>query len=379
MVSDPMATIAARLTSLAPGAIAVVAMTGPDAQSILRRILRHPRRDEPISFETNRPRLCRIFDVDRLLDDAVVTLIPGARGDVFELSTHGGVRIVQRLLMLLQSQGATIVDAGEFIRLSAADESDPAGIAARLTVECEIDQALLACQSRRLARWLLRQRALLPPFLETIHTLDTSARDEFVARSRVAIRLLQGVTIALVGPPNAGKSTLANRLIGRDRVLTSDIPGTTRDWVSETAFIDGWPVILTDTAGIRETTCSIESEAIRRATAALHHTDLIVVVLDGTLSPERRLIACEEVFHALPANLPRIVVANKADVASFQGSSDDHAEIALSARTGDGISALEQLVIRHFNFQLLDETAPTAICARQLVIFESGAARQPYG
>jgi tRNA modification GTPase len=235
-------TIAALLTPLAPGAIAVICVAGPRTDAILRDILRRPRDEQSPALAAGRPTLCRIVDGDAFLDDAVVVRLNGATGPRAELCTHGGVRIAQRLLQLLERCGAKIVTAREF-----CDTVSPVH-----PVEREVDEALLRSPSRRLTHWLLRQRTILPAFLERFDRLEAAERDAFMARSRVAIRLLHGLTIAIIGPPNAGKSTLANRLIGRDRVITSDVPGTTRDWVSETALIQGWPVTLTDTAGPRD-------------------------------------------------------------------------------------------------------------------------------
>ncbi len=369
MVATNNATIAALLTPRAPGAIAVVALAGPEAPRILANILRHPRRDAPPILEADCPRLCRVLDGERFLDDAVVTRKRGPRSEIAEICTHGGVRIVQRLLMILQNAGATIVDAWEFdavasasvaTALAADDEGTDSPREHAATVR-DIDRALAVSRSRRLASWLLRQRELLPPFLARIGELESHERAAFDARSRAAIRLLRGITIALVGPPNAGKSTLANRLIGRDRVLTSDIPGTTRDWVSETALIDGWPVTLTDTAGIRETDCAIETEAIRRGRAAIHRADIVLVILDGTLSPSERARQYAELRDAIPENRLRLIVVNKQDNVGYIPSDMGDATISISARTGAGIRELESRISELLGLNMLDDTLPTSI------------------
>ncbi|MBN2560648.1 MAG: 50S ribosome-binding GTPase [Phycisphaerae bacterium] len=349
------ATIAALLTRLAPGAIAVVGVAGPGVDAILGRVLRRaPARvmqntsDQPPRLLDHRPTFCQIVDEGAIVDDVVVVRIPRGDTTTAEINTHGGVRIAQRVLMLMEKNGARIVDADAFVSLYA--EAD--------LIERDVDRTLLGVSSRRLTHWLLTQRRILPGFLRQLDSLGAHSQtaETFVAqgglrpqpkcgtgvppvtpparrrcnrslrekrrfqslvvqasrpcherrnddttgpsgrtptpsevtafheRSRVAVRLIEGLRVALIGPVNAGKSTLANRLIGADRVITSDQPGTTRDWVSETALVQGWPVTLTDTAGIRNTNCEIEAEAIRRARRQAGLADLVVIVLDATVA-----------------------------------------------------------------------------------------------
>jgi tRNA modification GTPase len=161
-----------------------------------------------------------------------------------------------------------------------------------------------------------------------------------LARSFVYGNLVRnGFSLAIVGPPNAGKSSLFNRLLEQDRAIVTDIPGTTRDLVSETAEFAGIPVRLVDTAGIRETGETIEKLGIERSFTAMADADLTLVVTDGAgdASSEEAGVktkAAEQGRH--------LVVRNKSDLPGFLPR---EGELSISALTGDGIAALRQRVL----------------------------------
>lgn len=342
-------TLAALLTALAPGAIAVIALAGPRTADIFTTILRRPKSDQTPDLKPDTPALCRIVDADQILDDAIVLV---SNNDHAEIHTHGGVRIAQRVLMLLAAHGATVVPADDFTaRTSTAS-----------AIEQAIDAALIRSQSRRLTNWLLAQRAILPPFLAHLDQLSPAERAAFDHRSQIAARLLRGITIALIGPPNAGKSTLANRLIGHDRVITSDQPGTTRDWITETALIHGWPVTLTDTAGLRDADCAIEAEAIRRGTQQAHAADLVLIVLDATGPAETQRAALDRASATLPPGTPRIVVFNKCDSSTaIPLELVDMTSCLISAYQAEGINQLESHIEGLLDLDSMNEILPAQI------------------
>lgn len=351
-------TIAALLTPLAPGAIAVVGLAGPRTDEILDRVLRRGKKGGPVQLADNRPTFCRLVDGSEVIDDVIAVRIPHPDKPAAEINTHGGTRIAQRTLLLLEQNGAAIVDAGTFTGRFHA--GNPA--------ERDVDQALLEVSSRRLARWLLSQRRILPAFLAGLGAVGSDEQAAFRERSRAAIRLLGGLHVALIGPPNAGKSTLANRLIGTDRVITSPEPGTTRDWVSETALVGGWPVTLTDTAGIHLTTCVVEAEAVRRARRQAEQADLVVVVLDATAPSAVTRQLRTEFLGGLPAGQAQLTVINKCDLVEGQHGTGGGAEgiLRISALTGAGIDLLEARLIAALGLDLLDDRLPTAFLPRQL-------------
>ena len=146
--------------------------------------------------------------------------------------------------------------------------------------------------------------------------------------------------VALIGAPNVGKSTLANQLFGQQRSITADVPGTTRDWVGEIANINGLPVMLLDTPGIRETSDAIERESIARASGQVRVADLIVIVLDLTqpLDQQRELVT------RFPQSL---IAANKCDLTPLWKQGDD-GMLRISARSGQHIEGLREVIRSRF-------------------------------
>jgi tRNA modification GTPase len=386
MTAGP-STIAALLTPLAPGGIAVIGLAGPGVDAILAHVLHLPTGSWPDQCEHDRPSLCRIVDGGDILDDAVAVRSQRGIWEFAEINTHGGVRVAQRMLALVARHGAEIVAGASFlIQLGGIDP-----------IERAVDQVLLTASARRLTQWLLSQRGILAAYLAGLKSLTAGDLAAFRIRSRAAIHLLAGLRVALIGPPNAGKSTLANRLIGTDRVITSEQPGTTRDWVSETALINGWPVSLTDTAGIRETSCGLEMEAIRRGRIQAQEADVVVIVLDATATQGERQKHLNAATDVVPRDRSRIVLLNKRDLASARNAMvppqptqntggcqtlathlapsqstsgatplPHHEPLLVSAVTGQGLEALEMRIASVLGLNLLDDALPTAFLASQL-------------
>jgi tRNA modification GTPase len=168
---------------------------------------------------------------------------------------------------------------------------------------------------------------------------------EKLSRSYSAGRLLQeGVRVTITGCPNVGKSSLFNSLIERERAIVTDIPGTTRDTLSEAIDLEGIPVILTDTAGLRETTDGIETLGIERTRRAMGDSDLVLVVLDGSsdLGPSDHELISQT------ANTRRVVVLNKSDLPTFKTAAccvEELGAINVSARTGEGLATLRAAIL----------------------------------
>ncbi len=179
------------------------------------------------------------------------------------------------------------------------------------------------------------------PSVEILRRLDPIVeRTEALARSFVYGNLVRnGFSLAIVGRPNAGKSSLFNRLLEQDRAIVTDIPGTTRDLVSEMAEFAGIPVRLVDTAGIRDTVERIEQLGIERSFQAMSDADLTIVVVDGA---GQRSGEDDALIERAREQGRHLVVANKSDAAGFAARAGEH---AVSALTGDGIPELRNAVI----------------------------------
>ena len=347
-------TMAAVLTADAPGAIAVIGVSGPDVPRVISRVLRRREADEPPSLPLRAPVLCRVVNGDAILDDVIAVYIQPEPFPYVEICTHGGIAVVQAVTAALAHAGVRIVEADQLPQ--PLNSADP--------IQREVDAALVHVGSRRMAYWLLGQRQILPQAVRDAKTWSADERDAFLARSRAAARLLRGITIAIVGPPNAGKSTLANRLIGSDRIITSHEPGTTRDWVSETAMIKGWPVMLTDTAGVRSTECGIEREAIRRGISQARDSDLALIVLAEDQIEDARRKSIGHFESLLPVDLPRIMVLNKADL-NPEMTMVPHSFLSISALHGQGIEKLESAIEERLGLDQLKPDLPAALTEGQ--------------
>ena len=343
-------TTFALLTPPAAGGIAVIRLAGDGCIDLLRRICFKPHGDAPPEFSSGRLTHCRLMDGVERLDDVIVAPCLHVGQPAAEICLHGGVRVVQRAVLLLQRCGAR----------GPADASPAAPGPAGEDAIAAIDALLPRATTRRMARWLLRQRAMLPEYLARLcgqsgPPVAKQDQHDFLRRSAVARHVLRGLRIAIVGPPNAGKSTLANALIGHDRLITSQIPGTTRDWVDETANIDGWPVTLTDTAGVRATDDALESTAIQRGFERAVGADLLLIVLDAT---------SDAALHdAWPASIRRLIVHNKADLLddrSTTGVPASRRPLLISALTGQGIDELERRLAESLGLTLLQDDLPAA-------------------
>lgn len=347
---------AALLTAPAPGAIAVIRVVGANAWTTLAGTLKRKQGDVAIG----RPALVSIVDGDETIDEALVVrrIVEGI--DDIELSVHGGVGVTQRVLDLLRELQIAVVLADGL-----------PGREPRHPIEADVDEALLTCESRRLTQFLLAQRSLLPAFLDRMHLLSADERSAYELRTRVAIRLVAGLRVAIIGPPNAGKSTLANALIGRDRVIVADMPGTTRDWVSERALIDGWPVTLTDTAGIRETIDPIEAEAIRRGKEQAAAADATIVVLDGTQDCDANSTILNTLMKQhYERAVPAVLAINKSDALTPDALASSmkvlRGALAISARDGDGLNELRRAVALMLGLDVLNDQTPSGFLPSHL-------------
>jgi tRNA modification GTPase len=358
-------TIVAISTPPGRGGLGVVRLSGRDAATIAQRILRGA------VLEPWRASVAELLDAEgHVVDQVVVTFFQAPRSytaeDLVEISCHGSPVVLRHAVERAMNAGAHLAEPGEFtLRAFLHGRIDlPQAEAVRDLIDATtLYQARVAAQqaggsvSRRIApmkEQLLELIALLEAGIDFAEDdVSVAGPMEILRRLgpvRAGIRQLaesflwgavvrEGLTLALVGRPNVGKSSLFNRLLEQDRAIVTDIPGTTRDLVSETAAIAGIPVKIYDTAGIRESTALVESLGIERSYQAMADSDLTLVVVDLSQpldDEDRDLIARAK------SQGRHLLVGNKTDLG--HGPVPDSA-IAVSAVTGEGIPRLRELIL----------------------------------
>ncbi len=375
-------TIAAVATPPGRGGIGIVRLSGPDAWEIAARLVRLRR-----ALEAGRAVLAEVLDPkdprQPAIDEAVVTpfLAPHSYtgDDVVEIAAHGSPIVLETLLRGALASGARLAGPGEFTQrafLNGRIDLTQAEAVQDLIAAQTLEQARMAAQqlggalSRRIApvkEELVTLIALLEAGmdfaageLDDVDVVSPGQIRSVLTRVREALerlersyaqghRLREGATLALVGRPNVGKSSLFNRLLERERAIVTPLPGTTRDTVEEAMALGGIPLRLVDTAGLRQTGESPADEAealgIARSREALADADLVVVVLDATAT-----ISTEEteLLGSLDGR-PRVIVRNKSDLAPATPPAREDCEPAsllTSALTGEGLEDLRSAVRR---------------------------------
>jgi len=273
------------LTPAGAGAIAVIRVLGPQAGEVLQRVFRpHLQVGTP---DVGTGRLCygALVDGDERIDDVIVGPAVNQEDGGFDISAHGGVRVVERILEALRVHGAPL---REDVEVPLSIWPQPNRIAA------EAVSAMTRARTDRAVRFLAWQRLKLPGAMKGLAEQCALHRDEvetallrMIKESAGARVLIEGATVALMGPPNSGKSTLFNRLLGRAAVVVSSQAGTTRDWVSAEITIAGIPVTLIDTAGAGSTADALERQAILAGQTIAAGADARILVFDGADPAER--------------------------------------------------------------------------------------------
>ena len=379
-------TIVAAATPPGRGGIGIVRLSGPRAPEIgtlLAGALPPPRRAG----------LARFIDAERQVIDAGLVLYFPAPGSytgehMVELHGHGGPVVLEALLARAVELGARRASPGEFTqRAFLNDKIDLA--------QAEAIADLIDAGSRAAARAAMRSlegefSAMVQALTEAVVALRTyieaaidfpeeeidfladgdlgkrldsiGARFDAVAQSAARGRVLRdGMTIVIAGRPNAGKSSLLNRLAGYDAAIVTPIAGTTRDVVKERIHIDGMPLHVLDTAGLREGGDVVEEEGIRRTHAEMARADRILFVIDAGADPNGE--AFREERPRLPADVPVTLLFNKCDLLGNVFQVDSRAgppRIAVSALTGAGLEALRSHLKSSMGYDSLEAGAVSA-------------------
>ena len=385
-------TIAAIATPPGRGGVGIIRISGDKAAIIANQLV--GKKPGGQGFKARKATFCSFLgNVGEPIDSGILIYYPQPASytgeHVVELHGHGGRVVMSMLLNRVLALGARQARPGEFTeRAFVNDKID--------LVQAEAVAALIDSVSSQAARSAIRSlegefskniNSLLQKLIG-LRTFVESALDfpeeeidfiqeadikeklsacveeigKMLVRARQGARLGEGLKLAIVGSPNVGKSSLLNRLAGREAAIVSTTPGTTRDIVEENILIDGAPLNISDTAGLRETRDDIEEEGIKRALNAADQADIILLVTEygqKTGREEQRLL------QTIPESVKTIVVRNKIDLADNKDEllhkNKHSAEVFLSAKTGEGVDELvHQLKI----FMGLSETNEDSYMAR---------------
>ena len=367
-------TISAIATALGVGSIGVIRLSGPDSLAIVDRIF--TGREKPGKDNARKLLYGHILDrKGQPIDEVLAVYMPGPHSytgeDVCEIQCHGGRQALQEILSLTYQAGARPAEPGEFTKraflngrldLAAAEsvmdiinaKSRQALVAANRGHEGGLSRKVRELR-KKLRDLVVQLEAAIDYPEEDIEEVTYDRAAEVLAEGQAAVARLvrqgsagrilrEGLRTAIVGRPNVGKSSLLNSLLQADRAIVSNIPGTTRDIIEEQMTIGGIPLVLTDTAGLRDTEDLVEKIGVERSRAALEDAQLALVVLDGSqpLSGEDR-----ELLRSLK-DRKKLILVNKSDLPQMldteglqreYGSSD---VIVLSVKTGEGMEQVEQ-------------------------------------
>ena len=337
-------TIAAIATPLGEGALAVIRLSGPQALSVADKsfvpVGRHSLK--PSAAPTHTIHYGKIVRQGRTVDEVLLSVMRAprtfTREDAVEVTCHGGILAAKLVLDALLENGARLAEPGEFTKRAflngRLDLAQAEAVADLIRARTEL--SLAAANEQLAGKLSQRIDQLRDEMMKTLahieahidfpdEDISADTRDQLLARFERGVGFMdellrtasegqilrRGIRTAIIGRPNAGKSSLLNQVLGHDRAIVSPIAGTTRDTIEETANIRGIPVVFVDTAGLREAGDSLEQEGIRRSRESVAKAELILHVFDVSepYSPE------DENYLAQFAHKKRIIVRNKIDLA----------------------------------------------------------------
>ena len=361
-------TVAAIATAQGRGGIGVVRISGPKSADIAHTILGRSPIDRHAYYT--------VFadEAGLPIDQGILLFFNGPHSytgeDVLELQGHGGTAVLQLILQRCITLGAKLAQPGEFTRRAylnnKLDLAQAEGVADLIdaTTSQAAQSAIRSLNGEfsgvvnKLVAELINLRMLVEAMLdfpeEDVDQVDINRRNNELHRIQSTLRhtletakqgslLREGAYVALVGQPNVGKSSLLNRLSGEQVALVSDIPGTTRDVIRKEIQINGVPLHIMDTAGLRDSEDSIEKMGIALTHQTLQRADLILILRDAN---QITSVEDKEILALMPHGIPRLTVFNKIDLStSVQSKPEDSTSISVSAKTGAGIDELRSKLL----------------------------------
>jgi tRNA modification GTPase len=367
-------TIAAISTPIGEGGLAVVRLSGAEAFLVADKIFKPIGKQSLAASKagTHTVQYGQVVRDGKVIDEVMLTVFRAprtfTREDMVEISCHGGLLPAKLILDAVLASGARLATPGEFTKRAFLNgRIDLAQAEAVAEVIHSRTELALAAANEQLAGKLSRRiEELRDRLIKTLAHIEAhidfpdedispDTREQLLGRIREAITFIHGVLknategqilrrgirAAIIGKPNAGKSSLLNQLLARERAIVSPIPGTTRDTIEETANIRGIPVVFVDTAGLRESTDAIEVEGVRRSRESLAKAELVLHVVDSS----EPVASGDLEFLREMDSKKRIVVFNKIDLGGNRiQRSDDTIEVRVSCVTGEGVEELKDKI-----------------------------------
>ncbi|MBQ9643232.1 MAG: tRNA uridine-5-carboxymethylaminomethyl(34) synthesis GTPase MnmE [Lachnospiraceae bacterium] len=415
-------TIAAIATGTSDAGIGIIRISGGQAFEAAAKLFRTPGgRSNPADFAPNSIHFGYIVEKGEIIDEVLLTVMKAPHSytteDTVEINTHGGVFVMNRVLQLVLQSGVRLAEPGEFtkraflggrIDLSRAEavmdlissQSEFARKTAVAQLEGSVSESVRTLREKILYEIAFIESALDDPenfslegYPEKLRGICSDLLKEMkdlIEKSGRSQSLRRGIRTVIAGKPNAGKSSLLNRLVGRDRAIVTEIAGTTRDILEETARIGEVLLCITDTAGIHETDDRIEQIGIERAVRALDEAELILFVADSSeeLTTEDQMVVrkiatlAEKRGKADPVQC--IAIRNKTDLGEkvtqqdmvrlfeAEGISAEH--LSCSMTTGEGLDKLENKISELFRLgEILEKNEVFLANARQTRAMQDAA------
>lgn len=377
--------IAAPATANGVGAIALIRVSGAGAIPLVFNIFKPANTSiTSTTVTSHKAYFGNIVEGDEVVDEVLVTFFKAPRTftgeDLVEISCHGSGYIVSEVMKLLLAEGVSLAKPGEFTMRAfmngRMDLSQAEAIGDLIAAESQAQHRLamqqmkgaFSTQINTLRQELIDFAALLeleldfgeedvefasrPKLMQSLEEIS-GVVDGLVESFAVGNAIKNGVPVVIAGKPNAGKSTLLNALLGEERAIVSSIAGTTRDTIEDTITIDGILFRFIDTAGLRQTTDTIEQIGIERAYQKIQKASVVIYITDAANATAESLT--EEYQAAQEFGIPFLFVANKADIATNQEYPAE--TIAIAAKTGEGLTELKTRLTQLAGINTLNQSA----------------------